>query len=81
MIIGGRKHLFTEGRGCICGSCVVATTPDARELRNLLDQWSKLHPQGRYLEGVPHGACSVDEARARRKAKGVEAERSRLELR
>lgn len=77
----GRQHLFTESRGCICGSVIVATSPDAREVRNVVSKWEGLHPEGKYREGVPHERTSVDKARAIRKAKDIPVERSKIELR
>jgi hypothetical protein len=78
---GARQHLFTESRGCICGSVFVVSSEDARELRRVLGSWLALHPEGQALHGAVHERTTVARARELRAARGQEAERSRIEIR
>jgi hypothetical protein len=78
---GGRAHLFTDARGCSCGSVVVASSEDARDTRRAIEEWEKYHPEGRQLHGAVHGRTTVKRAREIRARRGQEIERSRIEIR
>lgn len=83
LYVRGRQHLFTDSRGCRCGSLIVASSQDAREVRNTVSIWEGLHPEGKSLGGELHERVSIAEAKARQKARGEQAhvEKSRIELR
>jgi hypothetical protein len=70
-----------ESRGCYCGSVIVAASNARASTEDLIRSWTKLHPDGRTLNGAYHEEVTVSRARELRRRRGQEVERSSIEIR
>lgn len=74
-------RIFGETYGCFCGSVLIVGSGAPEQTERIVDEWLKLHPEGKNLHGMPHYRVTVERARELRAKRGQEVERSEIHVR